>query len=243
MTTIATTSEAVSSLHAERFPNESGEYRRARDALLRAEIALRKQLEDVAALRRTLPVGGAVPDDYEFEEGGRDLDDAKTRNRVRMSALFTREAASLVVYSFMFGPKMKEACPSCTSILDALDRTAPHATQRINLVVVAKSPIERVRAFARERGWRNLRLLSSANNTFNRDYHGETAEGAQMPALNVFVRSGGAIRHAYCTELLFAKTEPGQEGRHVDLIWPLWNLFDFTPEGRGTEWHPALRYA
>ena len=119
MTTIATTSEAVSSLHAERFPNEGGEYRRARDDLLRAEIALRKQLEDVAALRRTLPAGGAVPEDYEFDEGGRDLDDTKTLDRVRMSELFTREAASLVVYSFMFGPKMREACPSCTSILDA----------------------------------------------------------------------------------------------------------------------------
>ena len=114
--------------------------------------------------------------------------------------------------------------------------------QRINLVVVAKSPIERIRAHARERGWRNLRLLSSANNTYNRDYFGENEKGSQLPALNVFTRSGNAMHHRFCTELLFAPTEPGQDGRHVDVIWPLWNLFDYTPEGRGTDWHPQLSY-
>jgi predicted dithiol-disulfide oxidoreductase (DUF899 family) len=229
-------------LHSERFPNESNDYRQARDELLRAEIGLRRQLEEVAALRRSLPAGGVVPEDYEFEEGGKDLDDAQTVHRVRLSELFVREPASLVVYSFMYGPKMAKACPSCTSILDSLDRTAPHVTQRINLVVVAKSPIERIRAHARARGWRNLRLLSSANNTYNRDYHGETASESQIPALNVFTRRGREIRHFVCTELLFAKTASGQDSRHVDLIWPLWNLFDFTPEGRGRDWHPQLSY-
>jgi predicted dithiol-disulfide oxidoreductase (DUF899 family) len=138
---------------------------------------------------------------------------------------------------------MPKACPSCTSILDGLNGTAPHAAQRINLVVVAKSPIKRIRAFARERGWHNLRLLSSANNSYNRDYHGEDKKDSQLPALNVFARRGGKIHHCYCTELLFAPFDQGQDGRHVDLIWPLWNLFDFTPEGRGTDWHPKLTYS
>ena len=113
---------------------------------------------------------------------------------------------------------------------------------RVNFAVVARSPIERIRAFARERGWRNLRLLSSARNTYNVDYRAENADGAQLPALNVFVRRDGRVHHFYNTELLYTRTEPGQDGRHVDLIWPLWNLFDLTPEGRGTGWYPRLAY-
>jgi predicted dithiol-disulfide oxidoreductase (DUF899 family) len=100
----------------------------------------------------------------------------------------------------------------------------------------------RIRAYARERGWRNLRLLSSAASTYNRDYHGETADGAQMPSLNVFVRRNGAVRHFFHTELLFAKDEKGQNARHLDMAWPLWNLLDFTPEGRGSDWYPKLGY-
>ncbi|HTQ00182.1 MAG TPA: DUF899 family protein [Casimicrobiaceae bacterium] len=222
----------MGTLHDTRFPNESAAYRAARDEVLRAEIALRRQTEDVAAMRRKLPLGGAVPVDYEFVDA--------TNAPVRLSRLFTRDAP-LVVYSFMYGPQMKAACPSCTSILDSLDAEAPHVTQRVNLAVVAKSPIERILAHARDRGWRNLRLLSSAQTTYNRDYHGEDAKGSQTPALNVFVRHDGAVRHAYCTELMFAKSEPGQDPRHVDAIWPLWNLFDYTPEGRG-DFYPALRY-
>jgi predicted dithiol-disulfide oxidoreductase (DUF899 family) len=230
-------------IHSERFPGESADYRAARDKLLKAELNLRRDLEKVAAMRRQLPPGGPVPQDYVFEEGPADPDDTESVCTVRMSDLFVRPKASLVVYSFMYGPKMTKACPLCTSMLDSLDGTALHANQRINLVVVAKSPIQRIRAYARERGWRNLRLLSSANNTYNRDYHGEDDTGSQWPALNVFARHGRRIRHSFCTELLFASREPGQDGRHVDVIWPLWNLLDFTPEGRGTDWRPMLEYA
>jgi predicted dithiol-disulfide oxidoreductase (DUF899 family) len=159
-----------------------------------------------------------------------------------MSELFVRPEASLAVYSFMYGPNMAKACPSCTSMLDSLDGAALHATQRINLVVVAKSPIARIRAYARERGWRNLRLLSSAGNTYNRDYHGEDDKGSQMPALNVFTRRASRIHHSFCTELMFAPSDPGQDPRHIDMMWPLWNLLDFTPEGRGTDWRPKLEY-
>jgi predicted dithiol-disulfide oxidoreductase (DUF899 family) len=232
---------ASGALHKERFPGESKAYRAARNGLLKAELELRRRMEAVAALRRKLPAGGPVPEDYEFEEGAADIDDTETVRRVRLSELFQRDA-SLVVYSYMYGPAMAKACPMCTSMLDALDRTVPHAGQRINVVVVAKSPIQRIRAIARERGWRNLRLLSSAGNSYNRDYRGENEKGAQLPTLNVFTRKGGRIHHAYCTELLFAPSDPGQNGRHVDVIWPLWNLFDYTPEGRGTDWYPKLAY-
>jgi predicted dithiol-disulfide oxidoreductase (DUF899 family) len=142
----------------------------------------------------------------------------------------------------MYSQAMAKPCPMCTCMLDSLDRTAPHAAQRINLVGVAKSRLQRTRTVARERGWRNLRLLSSSGNSYNLDYHGESATGSQLPALNVFTRRGGKIHHSYCTELLFAPSDPGQNGRHVDAIWPLWNLFDYTPEGRGTDWYPKLDY-
>lgn len=233
---------ASAPIHSQRFPGESAKYRAARDKLLKAELKLRRGLEEVAALRRQLPPGGPVPQDYVFDEASADPGDTDSVRTVRLSELFVRPKASLVVYSFMFGPNMAKACPMCTAMLDSLDGAAPHATQRINLVVVAKSPIQRIRAYARERGWRKLRLLSSANNTYNRDYHGEGDNGSQWPTLNVFARHDGKIHHSFCTELLFAPSEPGQDGRHVDLIWPLWNLLDFTPEGRGADWRPKLAY-
>jgi predicted dithiol-disulfide oxidoreductase (DUF899 family) len=145
--TAITEQETVSvPIHSERFPGESMEYRAARDKLLKAELKLRRDLETVAAMRRQLPVGGAVPQVYVFEEGSADPGDTESVRTVRMSELFDRPDASLVVYSFMYGPKMAKACPSCTSMLDSLDGAAPHATQRINLVVVAKSPNQRIRA-------------------------------------------------------------------------------------------------
>jgi len=184
-------------------------------------------------MRRKLPLGGRIPEDYGFDEG---------TQTVKLSDLFRNNLDTLVLYSFMFGPEMKQACPMCTSFLDSLDGAAPHISQRVNLAVVAKSPIARLRAFAQDRGWRNLRLLSSAGNTYNRDYHGETSGGNQLPLLTVFARRGEKIHHTYSTELLFAPPEKGQNERHIDMAWPLWNLLDFTPEGRGENWFPRLTY-
>ncbi len=229
-------------LHAMRFPGESTEYRAARDRLLREEAALRRHIEEVAALRRGLPLGGPVAEDYVFEEGSADLDDVSNVRKVRLSDLFERGKNTLVAYSFMYGPTMERPCPMCAAMLDSLNGTAPHARERVNLVVVAKSPFERIRAHALARGWRKLRLLSSAGNTYNRDYHADAADGSQNPILNVFVKRDGTVHHSYATELFFVKTEPGQNPRHVDSIWPLWNLFDLTPEGRGGDWYPRLSY-
>ena len=229
----ATTKAAPRTLHAARFPGESARYRAARDKLLRSEIALRRQVEAVAAERRKLPLGGALPEDYVFDS---------EHGPVRFSDLFDAGKDTLLAYSFMFGPQMAAPCPSCTSILDSLDGAAPHVTQRVNLVVVARSPLDRIRPFAQERGWRRLRLLSSAANTYNRDYHGEDAKGAQLPMMNVFARRNGRIYHTWSSELLLAPSDRGQDARHVDMIWPLWNLFDLAPDGRGTTWHPKLRY-
>ena len=230
-------------IHNNRFPGESDAYRSARNELLQAEIDLRRNVEAVAALRRKLPLGGKVPQDYVFDEGSPDIENTSTpAHQTRMSELFSPGKDTLALYSYMYGPAMAAPCTSCTSMLDSLNGAAPHITQRVNLAVVAKSPIERIRTFARERHWRNFRLLSSAGNTYNRDYFGENEKGDQIPSLNIFVRRDGAIHHFFHSELMFAKADPGQNPRHIDMIWPLWNLLDFTPDGRGENWYPKLSY-
>ena len=240
-----------------RFPGESTEYRAARDRLLDQEIELRRAMEAVAAARRRLPPGGVVPEDYVFQGAGT----AGAPTDVRLSQLFGPGRDSLVIYSFMFprdpgderpGPESGETarlplaegpCPSCVALLDQLDAAAEHASQHLNLAVVAKAPLPRVLAFAEERGWRRLRLLSAAGNGFNRDYHAETAEGHQRPMLNVFHRDGEKIRHFWGSELFYAPAEPGQDPRHVGTLEPVWNLFDLTPEGRPPDWDEQLSYA
>lgn len=218
-----------------RFPAEPAAYRQARNRLLGAEMELRRAIERVAAERRTLPLGGVVPEDYVFEGAG--------DTRVALSELFEPGKRTLVVYSFMYGPEMERACASCTSILDSLDGAAPHLAQRVSLAVVARSPLPRILDFAAERGWRHLRLVSSAGNGYNRDYLAEDEGGVQLPMLNVFVKAeDGTIRHSWGSELLYAPREPGEEPRHVDSIWPIWNVLDVTPEGRGADWGPQLSY-
>jgi predicted dithiol-disulfide oxidoreductase (DUF899 family) len=239
------------------FPGESAKYRAARDRLLAQEIELRRAMEAVAAARRDLPPGGVVPEDYVFQGVGADGGPTD----VKLSELFEPGRDSLVIYSFMFprdpgdkrpGPPRGQTallpleegpCPSCVALLDQLDGAAEHATQHVNLAVVAKAPLPRVVTFAEERGWRRLRLLSSAGNAYNRDYLAETAEGAQRPMLNVFHRNGETIRHFWGSELFYAPTDSGQDPRHVGTLEPVWNLFDFTPEGRPSDWDEQLSYS
>ena len=239
------------------FPGESAEYRAARDRLLEQEIELRRVTESVAAARRELPPGGEVLEDYIFR--GRGADGALTD--VRLSELFASGKDSLVIYSFMFprdpgderpGPKAGQTallplhegpCPSCVSLLDQLDGAAEHATQLINFAVVAKASLPRVLAFGEERGWRRLRLLSSATNGYNRDYFAETAEGQQRPMLNVFRRDGKTMRHFWGSELFYAPADLGQDPRHVGTLEPLWKLLDLTPEGRPEVWDEQLSYS
>jgi predicted dithiol-disulfide oxidoreductase (DUF899 family) len=219
-----------------RFPNESAEYRAARDALTRAETELTRRIEEVAAQRRALPPGGVLAEDYEFAEGPADLAHDEPPTTVRLSQLFGRHD-TLLLYSFMYAPDMERPCQMCTSLLDGLDGAAPDVSERATFAVVAKAPIGQLREFARERGWVNLRLISSAGTTYNVDYHGETADGEQRSRLNVFVLNDGQIRHSYATEQIAQR--PGWGDRHVDLLWPLWNLLDLTPGGRGEDWYPS----
>jgi predicted dithiol-disulfide oxidoreductase (DUF899 family) len=239
------------------FPGESAAYRAARDRLLEQEIELRRATEAVAAARRELPPGGVVPENYVFQGQG---EDGMPRD-VRLSELFAPGRDSLVIYSFMFprdpgddrpGPEAGQTallplvdgpCPSCVALLDQLDGAAEHVAPLVNFAVVARAPLTRVLNFGEERGWRRLRLLSSAGNTYNPDYLAETADGAQRPMLNVFHRDGATIRHFWGSELFYAPTEPGQDPRHVGTLEPVWNIFDLTPEGRPTDWDEQLRYS
>ncbi|MBB4220625.1 DUF899 family protein [Variovorax guangxiensis] len=216
-----------------RFPNESAEYREARTALLAEEIELRRHLERVAQQRRELPPGGVVPQDYLFE--GRE-------GPVRLSGLFGGHG-TLITYNWMFGPKRERPCPMCTSLLSAYDGEMPDILQRVAFAVIATSPIARMTAFAAERGWRYLPLYSSAGNTFNRDYAGETPDSGDNPAFNVFRReSDGTIRHFWAGEMGAGASDPGQDPRGAPDPMPIWNLLDMTPEGRGTDWYPKLAY-
>jgi predicted dithiol-disulfide oxidoreductase (DUF899 family) len=233
------------------YPNESPGYRAARNVLLGQEVELRRLTEVVADARRRLPRGGPVPEDYAFE--GADGD-------VRLSELFEPGKESLVIYSFMFPrdpadkrpgpsagvtaslPLAAGPCPSCVALLDQLDGAAAHASQRIGLAVVAKTSAARLLAFAAERGWGHLRLLSSQGNTYNRDYLAETVDGDQRPMLNVFRRDRAGVHHFWGSELFYAPTDPGQEPRHVGTLEPLWNLFDLTHEGRPSDWDEQLSY-
>ncbi len=232
----------MSKFHDKTFPGESRKYRAVRDRLVAEEMTLRRHLQAVATLRGKLPLGGKLKKDYLFEEGEADLRDQKTAHRIKFSKLFKKGKRSLIVYSFMYPPDAKTPCPLCTSLLDGLNGAAAHVRDRANFVVVAKAPIQKIRRWAKRRGWHNLRLLSSRANTYNSDYFAEAPNGFQMPALNVFRKAKGGIYHWYSTELLYAAPERGQHPRHLDLIWPMWNLFDFTPEGRGENWYPRFSY-
>lgn len=224
--------------HDKKFPNESEAYRNARNELLEAEINLRRQTEAVAAMRRNLPNGGKLKEDYVFEE----IDANGNIKKTKMSELFQPGKDSLIIYNFMYAPQDEKPCPSCTSIIDGIDGMVFHAEQRVNIAVISKAPIEKLMQWAKNKKWRNVHLLSSLHNTYNADYFGENEKQNQQPALNVFRKTAEGIFHFYATELLFAPTDKGENARHVDSIWPLWNLFDLIPEGRGTNWHPKHNY-
>jgi predicted dithiol-disulfide oxidoreductase (DUF899 family) len=204
------------------------------------EVELRRMTESVAVARRALPPGGLVPENYTFQGQG----PIGTPGPVTLDDLFEPGKETLFIYNMMFPRSLDEdlPCPSCTQFLDSFDGVAEHAGQRINVAVVAKARLERVLAHAKRRGWHRMRLLSSTNNTYNRDYHGEDKDGQQLPMLNVFRRQGDTIRHVWGSELFFEPSDTGQDQRHGDTIDPLWNLFDLTPDGRGSDWYPEMTY-
>lgn len=212
------------------FPNESAEYREARNALLAEEIALRRHLEQVAVMRRALPPGGEVSREYHFEG---------ERGPVTLAALFG-DKDTLIVYSYMFGPQRETPCPMCTSLMASWEGKVPDIEQRAALAMIARSPIERLCAAKAARGWQQLKVYSDGDGDFTRDY--VNAEDADEPALTVFTRRDGVIRHFWSAETSGEMADPGQDPRGAPDPDPLWTLLDCTPEGRPPHWYPKLHY-
>lgn len=212
--------------------NESPEYRKLRAELLEAEVALQEQRERVAALRRTLPLDTTI-DDYEFEE----IQDG-VRTSVRLSELFEAPDHTLVLMQFMYGKKQQKPCPMCTLWADGYDGAVPHLRQRMNLGVLVAGDLATFRRYARERGWRHLRLVGAGASALKRDVGMESSEGRQDPGVSVFTLDPeGAVRHFYTGGAFLG------EGhfRGMDLLSPAWNFLDLTPSGRG-DWMPAKSY-
>src|SRR3984893_4013809 len=225
---------------AVKLQGEKDEYRKLRDQLLDAEIALKDQRESVAALRRQLPMGPAVETDYVFREGPADIyaESPPLFKDVRLSELFAPSKDRLIVDHMMWGPNDKSACPMCTMWADGYNAIAPHVSQKANFVLVAKVEIGKLRECARQRGWDQIRLLSSGQSSFNADFHVEDERG-QHPGVSVFSREPDRkIHHFYTTE---ASLRPGANNnphhRGIDLFCPVWNLLDLLPEGR-EDWVP-----
>ncbi|MEQ8369586.1 MAG: DUF899 family protein [Alphaproteobacteria bacterium] len=216
--------------HQVRFPNESDGYRSARNKLLDLERELRAKVAEVAAVRRQLPAGGEVPQDYVF---------ATATGPVPLSRLFQTGQDTLLLYSLMYKPG-GTPCPMCTAFLDSLNGSARALTQRISLAVAARATPAELADLARRRAWTHLRLLSSDGTTYNTDYNAESASGDQWPILNVFRKDSGSIRHVWASELFYTTAEAGQHARHIDQLWPLWNALDLTPAGRGDNWYPDV---
>ena len=219
--------------------NESVDYLSKREELRIAEIDLMRQRERVAELRRRLPQG-AIVQDYEFEEGPADLSAGDTPIRtVCLSDLFTGKNRSVVIYHFMHGKRNTTPCPMCTLLIDGFNGVAHHLAQNLDFAIVAAADPPVLRAHARTRGWDNLRLLSCGTNTFKYDLGSEDAEGNQDSTVSVFSRdSNGTLRHVYSAHPSMSNDI---KERGLDLLCPVYNILDLTPQGRG-DWYASFDY-
>lgn len=218
-----------------RWAGESADYRQARTALLSEEIALRRQIQRVAEQRRALPAG-PVAKDYRFldEQGA----------EIGLIDLFGAHD-TLFTYFWMFGPERERPCPMCTSFVGSFDVPAPDIEQRVAMAIVGRSPVERQLAFARERGWDHLKFYQTVGDDFARD-SGALTDGDdginEGAAVVVWHRDGDQARLFWAAEGGPETADPGFDPHLAPDPTPLWNLLDWTPEGRGVRWYPKLDY-
>jgi len=219
--------------------NESADYLAKREELRLAEIELMRQRERVAELRRNLP-SGAVVQDYQFIEGPSDLDSGDTPTRtVQLSELFTAASRPLVIYHLMYGKLQTKPCPMCTAWIDGINGVAHHIAQNVDFAIVAAADPAALRAHARSRGWKRLRLLSAGDSTFKYDLGSEDRAGHQDSTISVFTRdSHGAVHHFYSAHP-WMSAEIKERG--IDLMSPIWHILDLTPRGR-SDWYAKLEY-
>jgi predicted dithiol-disulfide oxidoreductase (DUF899 family) len=220
-----------------RLPGESPEYLARREELRVAEVELMRHRERIAEQRRNLPEG-AVVKNYVFQEGPTDLDagDAPVRE-VTLQDLFSAPGRSLVVYHLMYGKQQTTPCPMCTMWIDGFNGVANHLAKNVDLAIVAAAEPEALRQHARNRGWRQLRLLSCGDNAFKYDLGSEDKEGNQDSTVSVFTQdSQGNPRHCYTAR---PRMDDAIDQRGIDLLSPVWNILDLTPQGRG-DWYAEL---
>ena len=213
------------------FPNESPDYRKARTALLAEEIELRRQVQRVAAQRRELPPGPEAKD-YRFLDA-----DGK---EVGLADLFGRHD-TLFTYFWMYGPERERPCPMCTSLVGSLDIPAVDIEQRIAMAIIGRSPVARQLAFARERGWKNLSFYQAVGDEFVKDYRA-LVDSEEWAAVLVWKRQGDKVRLFWAAEGGFETADPGSDPHLAPDPTPLWNILDWTPGGRGSNWYPKLDY-
>jgi len=214
-----------------RWAGESADYRQARIALLAEEIELRRRIQRVAEHRRALPPG-PVAKDYRFlDEQG---------NEIGLVDLFGGHD-SLFAYFWMYGPERDRPCPMCTSFIGSLDVPMPDIGQRIALAIVGRSPVERQLAFARERGWRNLKFYQTLGDDYGRDVHALSSDG-EGAAVTVWRRDGDRVRLFWAAEGGSETADPGFDPHLAPDPTPLWNILDMTPGGRAADWYPKLDY-
>lgn len=116
---------------------------------------------------------------------------------------------------------------------------AHHLTQNMDVAIVAAADLATLRAHARKRGWDNLRLLSCGSNTFKYDLRSEDREGKQDSTVSVFTKEkDGTLRHFYTAHPRMSSNIPE---RGIDLLTPVYNLLDLTPQGRG-DWYASFKY-
>ena len=215
------------------FPGESPAYRSARRALLAEEITFRRHMTRLAEMRRALPAGPTINQDYRFKgaDGG----------EVGLLDLFGAKD-TLVTYFWMYGPERERPCPMCTNWLGAVNGNAADIAQRVSLKILGRSPVARQTAFAQERGWRNLEFLQTVGDDYAKDLGLLSPDGGENPALVVYRRDGDKVRLFWSSEIGMEMADPGQDPRDAPDIASLWSILDLTPEGRGTDWYPQLDY-
>jgi predicted dithiol-disulfide oxidoreductase (DUF899 family) len=199
----------------------SDDYRRARETLYSAERDLLERVEQVAQMRRALPQGPEIPD-YEF---------IGPRGPVRLSQLFNPNLEPyLVMYHVMYWADDDAFCPMCSGWIDALNGVTPHITQRVGFVAASEAPPERLQEWARQRGWNHVPVLSDVGPRLADAIGARDEDGDPVSTVAVFSKNGDTLRHVYTMHP--DDVEHGY-GRGIDLLNPVWHVFDLTPAGRG----------
>lgn len=213
-------------------PNESAEYREARTRLLAEEIELRRHIQRVAQMRRALPPGPEAKD-YGFIDA-----DGKQRRFIELFG----DHDTLFTYYWMYGPERARPCPMCTSFVGSLDIPSVDIEQRVAVAILQRSPVSRQLEFARERGWRHLKFYQTIGEEFARDYRALQDDGSEWAFVAVWKRDGDKVRLFWAAEGGPETADPGFDPHLAPDPTPLWNILDWTPGGRPTDWYPKLEY-